>query len=70
MDVTMPRLDGLEATRRLTREFHDIKVIGLSMHSESDMAESMREAGAVAYLTKGGPAENLVEAIRSSLIGI
>ena len=68
MDVTMPRLDGLEATRRLKTEFREIKVIGLSMHSESDMAESMREAGAVAYLTKGGPAEYLIEAIRSSFI--
>jgi len=66
MDVSMPLLDGVEATRRLKAEFLEIKVIGLSMHAESDMAGSMREAGAVAYLSKGGPAENLINAIRSS----
>jgi len=65
MDVTMPRLDGLEATRRLKTESPEVKVIGLSMHSETDMADSMREAGAVAYLTKGGPMENLITAIRN-----
>ena len=65
MDVSMPRLDGVEATRCLKAEFLWIKVIGLSMHAESDMAQAMLDAGAVAYLTKGGPAENLIKAIRS-----
>jgi PAS domain S-box-containing protein len=65
MDVSMPRLDGVEATRRLKAEFSCINVIGLSMHEESDMAQSMCNAGAVAYLNKGGPSEKLIEAIRS-----
>jgi len=65
MDVSMPRLDGVEATRRLKAEFSWINVIGLSMHEESDMAQAMCNAGAVAYLNKGGPSEKLIEAIRS-----
>lgn len=66
MDITMPRLSGIEATRRITRELPGVRVIGLSMHSEADMAAALREAGAVGYLTKGGPSEALIEAIRSA----
>lgn len=64
MDVSMPRMNGVEATRQVKREFANIRVIGLSMHEEADMAEAMREAGASAYLTKGGPPDVLVETIR------
>jgi len=65
MDVNMPVMDGIEATRRLTKEMPGIKVIGLSMHLDASAANAMREAGAVAYLTKGGQSEDLVEAIRA-----
>jgi protein-histidine pros-kinase len=65
MDISMPHLDGIEATRRLKAESLPVKVIGLSVHKESDMGRSMREAGAVAYLDKVGPAEQLISAIRA-----
>ncbi len=55
MDVTMPRMTGIEATKLISRELPKTRVIGLSMHAESDMAQAMRAAGASAYLTKGGP---------------
>ncbi|MEX2430986.1 MAG: response regulator transcription factor, partial [Dehalococcoidia bacterium] len=66
MDVTMPRLNGVEATRRITREVPDVAVIGLSIHEEEDMATAMREAGAADYRSKGGPSNALVLAIRNS----
>jgi DNA-binding NarL/FixJ family response regulator len=66
MDVTMPRLDGIQATRQITAEMSGVAVIGLSMHEEEDMALAMRSAGAVAYLSKGGPSEALIAAIRST----
>ena len=64
MDVNMPVMDGIEATKIITREFPQIKVIGLSMHIDPDVAIAMQKAGAAGYLTKGGPSEDLISAIR------
>jgi PAS domain S-box-containing protein len=64
MDITMPRLNGIEATRQIARSHPEMRVIGLSMHSEADMAEALISAGATTYLTKGGPAGALIDAIR------
>jgi PAS domain S-box-containing protein len=64
MDVNMPVMNGIDATRLLLKELPRTRVIALSMHLDVDAASAMREAGAVAYLTKGGPSEDLVAAIR------
>jgi CheY-like chemotaxis protein len=64
MDVSMPRLSGIEATRQIVAEWPHVRVIALSMHEEADMATSMKRVGAAAYLTKGGPPEALMEAVR------
>jgi PAS domain S-box-containing protein len=64
MDVTLPILNGIEATRLIRLENPGISVIGLSMHERKDMEAGMLAAGAAAYLTKGGPMEQLVEKIR------
>jgi signal transduction histidine kinase len=63
MDVTMPGMTGIEATRIIREQMPQVQVIGLSMHEKDDMSAAMREAGAVAYLPKGGPSEDLVHAI-------
>jgi len=65
MDVSLPIINGFEATRQIVFEFPKVRVIGLSMHEEAEMAESMYRAGAAAYLTKGGPIEPLIAAIRA-----
>jgi DNA-binding NarL/FixJ family response regulator len=65
MDVTMPVIDGVEATRRLMSQFPDLCVIALSMHEKEDMQRAMREAGAIRYLTKDGPPDMLIAAIKS-----
>jgi signal transduction histidine kinase/ActR/RegA family two-component response regulator len=64
MDISMPELNGIEATRIITGENPRVKIIGLSMHQQEDMAAAMIGAGADRYLTKGGPAEDLVQAVR------
>jgi PAS domain S-box-containing protein len=66
MDITMPKLNGIEATRLIMNEHPEIRVIGLSLHEEEDMARAILNAGAAAYLTKGGPTEDLIRAIHSA----
>lgn len=65
MDVNMPGLDGINATRKLTERMPQIKVIGLSFHDHKNAAESMRRAGATAYLSKNEAFETLCATIRS-----
>ncbi len=64
LDITMPRMNGLEAARIISREFPEIRVIGLSVHESGDMAEAMHKAGASVYLNKAGPSSHLLAAIR------
>ena len=64
--LTLGFSDSLYAGNAATvSEFPTIRVIGLSMHEEADMAAAMRKAGAAAYLAKGGPTEALIAAIRA-----
>jgi DNA-binding NarL/FixJ family response regulator len=69
MDVTMPHLNGIDATRRILEAYPDIKVIALSMHSHSRFVEEMLKAGAVGYLLKECAFEDLVRAIHEVLEG-
>jgi NarL family two-component system response regulator LiaR len=66
MDVSMPVMNGTDATRVIHSEMPDVQVIGLSMFNEEEKAETMRRAGAVRYLTKTGPSNALIAAIRES----
>lgn len=64
MDFSMPNMNGLEATRRITRRWPHVRVVGLSMYDELDRAQAMLDAGASAYLNKTVDADALLEAIR------
>jgi PAS domain S-box-containing protein len=68
MDVSMPNMTGIEATRLIKTDLSDCRVIGLSMHQSADMESSMREAGASIYLAKDGPSEVLIKTIRGEPI--
>ena len=65
MDVTMPRLGGIEATRQITGEFPAVKVIALSIHSRRPFVADMLQAGAAGYILKECLFDELVQAIRA-----
>ena len=65
MDVFMPVLNGIEATRILNAEMPHVQVIGLSMHKETEIRNAMLNAGAARYLCKTDPPEVLMEAVRA-----
>ena len=64
MDATMPRLSGLEATRCITAELPQVKVIALSMQAKEDMQAQMIAAGAAGYQQKLTPVDELFATIR------
>jgi DNA-binding NarL/FixJ family response regulator len=63
MDIGMPDLNGIEATRQIKATNPGIKVIGLSMHSDERFIAGMLQAGASGYLLKDGAFEELARAI-------
>ncbi len=65
MDISMPEMNGLEATCRIRSEFPKVKVLCLSMHKEDDIVASALEMGAAGYLVKDCCREELVRAIRT-----
>ncbi len=67
MDVGMPDLNGIEATRQVLAETPGIKVIGLSMHCDRRFVMNMLKAGASGYLLKDSAFEELASAIRRVL---
>jgi DNA-binding NarL/FixJ family response regulator len=69
IDITMPDLNGVEATHQILAETPNIKVIALSMHSDEQFVSGMLKAGASGYLLKDCAADELVQAIRAVMSG-
>ena len=64
MDIDMPGMGGLEATKKICRLCPDAKVIILTAHSEDPFPSKVMKIGASGYLTKGTPADEMVNAIK------
>jgi len=67
MDISMPDLNGIDATRKLLEKLPGVKVLALSMHTDQRFIEGMLRAGATGYLPKDCASEELVRAIRTVL---
>jgi DNA-binding NarL/FixJ family response regulator len=69
MDISMPNINGIEATRRILAEVPETRIIALSIHAEKRFVDEMLRAGARAYLLKDSVPEELVRAIHSVMRG-
>jgi DNA-binding NarL/FixJ family response regulator len=69
MDIAMPLLNGLEATRQITKQLPSTKVLVLSSYSDDEYVQQLTEAGASGYLVKQTAANDLLKAIREAKRG-
>lgn len=65
MDMNMPGIGGLEATRKVLRYNPDARIIVLTIHTENPFPTKVMQAGAAGYLTKGAGAQEMMNAIRA-----
>ncbi len=69
MDISMPDLNGIDATRQILAEVKGVKVIALSMHSDKQYVDGMLRAGVSGYLLKDCAADELIQCIHIVLSG-
>lgn len=67
MDISMPELNGIDATKQIAAEFRGVKIIALSMHSDRRFVLNMLKAGAAAYMLKDDAFKNLAKAVRMAV---
>jgi DNA-binding NarL/FixJ family response regulator len=69
LDISMPKLGGLETLERMRRRFPNVKAILLSVHGDPPLVQSAVSLGADGYLLKNGPASDVLEAVRAVVTG-
>ena len=69
MDVTMPEMDGVEATRQIKKERPEVRVVMLTMHADQEVLASAIRAGASGYLVKDCSTEEIASAVRMAASG-
>jgi two-component system invasion response regulator UvrY len=69
MDISMPGIGGLEATRKISQVVPGVKIIAVTIHDDDPFPARLLEAGASGYLTKGCDVQEIVSAIRSVHLG-
>lgn len=70
MDVTMPELDGVEATRQVKLAHPEIRVVMLTMHADQEVLAAAIRAGASGYLVKDCSTEEIADAVRAAVDGV
>jgi DNA-binding NarL/FixJ family response regulator len=67
LDITMPRLDGIAAARRLRRSQQPARLVFLTVHEDADFAIAALDAGGLGYVVKARLASDLLPAVRAAL---
>lgn len=69
MDIVMPNIDGVTATRAIRQRFPKVQVIALTSFAEEELVRNALQAGAISYLLKDASADELAQAIRAAHAG-
>ena len=69
MDVKMPGIGGIEATRKITAQYPNTKIVAVSALDDAPFPQRLLKAGAMAYLTKGAEINEMVAAIKHAVCG-
>ncbi len=69
MDINMPGIGGLEATRKMLGDNPELRIIIVTMHQDDLFAQRLLKAGAVGYLTKGAKVDEISHAIHETVAG-
>jgi NarL family two-component system response regulator LiaR len=69
MDIIMPGMDGIATTRAVLEKYPGVKVLILTSYPKDDLVQKSLEAGAIGYLLKNAPIDDLANAIRSAYAG-
>lgn len=69
MDIGMPEMNGLEATRQIKRSLPETQILALTVHEQGDYLFRMLQAGASGYVLKGAPSSDLLAALRAASRG-
>lgn len=69
MDVTMPEMDGVEATRQIKKDRPEVRIVMLTMHADQEVLASAIRAGASGYLVKDCSTEEIASAVRMAASG-
>jgi NarL family two-component system response regulator LiaR len=69
MDLVMPRMDGVAATRAIRERWPEVQIVALTSFQEKDLVQDAIQAGAISYLLKGVSVDELTEAIQAAFAG-
>jgi two-component system, NarL family, response regulator NreC len=69
MDLTMPEMNGLQATQAIKRSHPDTAIVALTRHDDAPFVDELKKAGASAYVLKQSPSRELLDAVRVAAVG-
>ncbi len=69
MDISMPKMNGIELTKEILSKYPDLKILAITMHAEDNYIINMIEAGALGYILKESGTEEIIKAIKTVASG-